>query len=55
MESNRKRGQGLSWTVAPVEEEEEEDTSTLPYGFMVWCFISVSDNCASMLILQEKS
>jgi hypothetical protein len=25
MESNRKRGQGSSWTVAPVEEEEEEE------------------------------
>jgi hypothetical protein len=25
MESNRKRGQGSSWAVAPVEEEEEEE------------------------------
>jgi hypothetical protein len=24
MKGNRKRGQGLSWTVAPVEEEDEE-------------------------------
>jgi hypothetical protein len=25
MENNRKRGQGSFWTVAPVEEEEEEE------------------------------
>jgi hypothetical protein len=25
MESNRKRGQGSSWTVAPVGEEEDDD------------------------------
>jgi hypothetical protein len=24
MESNRERGQGSSWSVAPVKEEEEE-------------------------------
>jgi hypothetical protein len=25
VESNRKRGQGSSWAVAPTEEEEEEE------------------------------
>jgi hypothetical protein len=35
--SNRKRGQGSSWTVTPAEEEEEED-SLLTWG--AGCVIS---------------
>jgi hypothetical protein len=50
MESNRKMGQGSSWTVAPAEEEEEEIT----FVKVKFCTIKCDRLCTFGVVVDHK-